>query len=81
MNFNPYLPTYSEFLTESSKEGFVSAVINAPTNIKMMGVAKGDEVQIDALQYTKGKDTDQIDCISNRGVKLQLKKSLLTVKF
>lgn len=79
MNFNPYLPTYSEFLTESSKEGFVSAVINA--SLKMIGFGKGEEVQINALQYTKGKDSDKIECINKKGQATTIEKYYLTVKF
>jgi len=77
-----YLPTYTQFLTESSKEGFVIAIINK--TFKESGqppFTKGDEVKINALQYTKGDDNAKIDSINTKGQVTKIFKSLLTVKF
>jgi len=71
------LSTYEEWLNESStSETHVNATVVAPTKT----LKKGDIVKVDALQYTKGGDTDKVNILLSNGKKDSVEKRFLEVK-
>lgn len=60
---------------ESIDEFVPATLLDNISNLK-----KGDIVKVKAIEFTKLGDNDNVECIISNGSKLDIKKSLLTVK-
>jgi hypothetical protein len=71
------LTTYDEWLNEAkSPDSYVNATVTA----QIKTLKKGDTVKVDALQYTKGGDTDIVEILLPNGKKDSVEKRFLEVK-
>jgi len=71
------LPSFEQWLNEAkSPDSYVNATVNA----QIKSLKKGDVVKVDALQYTKGGDSDKMDVIMPNGKKETIEKKFLEVK-
>jgi hypothetical protein len=76
-----YIPSFDEFLIESSeinenKEDFVSATVAKDSG----DLRKGQEVKVNALDYTKKGDRDKVGIIRPDGKKSEILKGSLSVR-
>ncbi len=69
--------TFEEWLNESKSEEFVNATLTSPFNV----YKKGDIVKVNALQYTKGGNSDKVEILLSNGKKDLIEKKFLEVKF
>lgn len=71
------LPTFEQWINEAkAPDSFVNATVNA----QIKSLKKGDIVKVDALQFTKGGDSDMLDVIMPNGKKETIEKRFLEVK-
>ena len=75
------LTTYTEWLNEAKTNEASETHVNATVNANVKSLKKGDIIKVDALQYTKGGDTDKIGIILSNGKKDMVEKKFLDVKF
>ncbi len=75
------LTTYTEWLNEAKTNEASETHVNATVNSTIKSLKKGDIVKVNALQYTKGGDTDKIEIILSNGKKDMVEKKFLDVKF
>ena len=71
------LPSFEQWLNEAKAP---DSYVNATVNAQVKSLKKGDIVKVDALQYTKGGDSDKMDVIMPNGKKETIEKKFLEVK-
>ena len=70
---------YNEWLLEAkAAEEYVNATVTQ--NVQGQGLKKGDVVKVDALQYTKSGNSDEVEIVISNGKKLSIDKKFLDVK-
>lgn len=73
------IKSYDSLLESTVPNGYVKGKVKG--NIKIAKLNPDRSVFVNALQYTRGGDSDKIEVILNDGVKTTIVKSDLDIKF
>jgi hypothetical protein len=73
------IKTYNNLNESSAPDGYITGYVKR--NVNIANINPNRSVFVDALQYTRGGDSDKIRIILKNGIKSTIVKSDLDIKF